>query len=386
MKHKICIVTTKFPQKDWGGLARSAERVALYAADFGLDVHVAHLVTEENSHILLDENRETVLRDSMTVHTIRAGKEFFSDKRKLGDCPHTLTLQMMYHSLEKLHIEEHFDMFHAFFLFPSGYISGLLSKRFNVKSIVTLAGNDINKYLFSSEKVAPCRTGLENADRIVALSHDLLDKASCIADIKHKGTVIYNSVLIPPCRWKEQENKIFTVGCAGIFKYAKGLPYLFKALGEVAKKENISLHLAGKVREEEKENFDKMVKDTGIEPHFTHSIPHEKINDWLLTLNLFVLPSLTEGCPNILMEAMAAGLPCIATRTGANEVLVEDGISGLLVPRGDSKALERAIFEVINNSSLRKSLGEKAREKMKAFSPEKEKKAWEILYRELIDF
>jgi glycosyltransferase involved in cell wall biosynthesis len=386
MKNKICIVTTKFPPKDWGGLAKSVERMALYARDFGLNVHVAHMITEENSNIFLDENRKTDFRDGITVHTIRAGKEFFSGKRKLGDCPHTLTLQMMYHSLEKLHLEENFDIFHSFFLFPSGYITGLLSKRFNIKSIVTLAGNDINKYLFSPEKVSSCRSGLENAERIIALSNDLLDKAHSITDVKHKGTVIYNSVLIPQSRWKEPDNEIFTIGCAGIFKYAKGLPYLFKALAEVAKKEKITLQLAGRVREEEKENFEEMVKKTGIEPYFFPSIPREKINDWLLTLNLFVLPSLTEGCPNILMEAMAAGLPCVATRTGANEVLVDDRISGLLVPWGDSIALEEAIFEMINNRSLREDMGKRGREKMKEFSPEKEKKEWEILYRELIDF
>ncbi len=58
-RKKICIVTPEFPPQQWGGLARTAERVSNHAADMGLDVHVAHFTIDSSSPILLDENRST---------------------------------------------------------------------------------------------------------------------------------------------------------------------------------------------------------------------------------------------------------------------------------------------------------------------------------------
>jgi glycosyltransferase involved in cell wall biosynthesis len=86
------------------------------------------------------------------------------------------------------------------------------------------------------------------------------------------------------------------------------------------------------------------------------------------------------------MEAMASGVPTIATRTGAMETLVEDRVTGLLVPWGDSEALADALAEIINNAGLAESLGAAGRQKMKQFSSATERKAWESLYRELIEF
>jgi glycosyltransferase involved in cell wall biosynthesis len=120
--------------------------------------------------------------------------------------------------------------------------------------------------------------------------------------------------------------------------------------------------------------------------HLLEPLPHDKIPEWLRTLDVFVLPSLTEGCPNILMEAMASGVPSIATRTGAIEDLMEDRVSGLVVPWGDSHALAAALRELMDNPSLAAEFGAAARSRMKEFSPAKEREAWESVYRELLRF
>ena len=70
----------------------------------------------------------------------------------------------------------------------------------------------------------------------------------------------------------------------------------------------------------------------------------EDVSPVLGSLDLFVLPSLTEGIPLALLEAMAAGLPVIATAVGGVPEVVEDGTSGMLVPPGDAAALERAML------------------------------------------
>jgi len=318
------------------------------------------------------------------------GREKMADSRSLWDCPHTLTLQMMYQSLEMLHREVAFDLFHSFFLWPVGYVTGMLARRVRVPSVLTVVGNDIKKYIFSPEKMGACRSGLENADRVVALSRDLVEMAHALTPVEDKARIIYNSVDLPDQVWSRErsENEPLRIGCAGIFKYAKGLPYIFKAVARLKTRYRLALELLGELRQSEREIYRQMLDRTGIEDilSFTEAIPHEEVSQWLRSLDVFVLPSVSEGCPNILMEAMAAGVPSIATRTGAMEILVEDHVTGLLIPWGDSEALTGALAEIVENPGLAKSLGAAARHKMKLFSSEREREVWERLYRELIEF
>jgi len=385
---KLCIATPEFPPERWGGLARTVEKVARHASDLGFEVHVAYFVVEESPVVLLDENRHTFSQDGIVVHRISLGKEKISGPAgELWDCPHNLTLQMMYQSLEMLHLAEDFDYFQSFFLYPVGYVAGLLARRKGIPSVVCVVGNDVKKYVFSPEKAAVCMSGLENADLVVALSLDLVEMADALAPVKHKASIIYNSVEIPAesQRSGRERDVPVRIGCAAIFKYAKGLPYLFKAVADLAINRSLTLELAGELRDSERDSYVAMLARTGIGDLVrpVGRIPHHRMPDWLSTLDLFVLPSLTEGCPNVLMEALACGVPCVATRTGAVGDLVEHGVSGLLVPWGDSRSLASAMSSVIDDLELARMLGAAARLKMKEFSWEREREAWAGVYRKL---
>jgi glycosyltransferase involved in cell wall biosynthesis len=388
---KLCIATPEFPPEQWGGLARTVGRTAEHAAAMGLEVHVAHLNVEQSPFVLLDENRQTSNVDGVMVHRITVGRETGVDGgRDLWECPHTLTLRMMYQSLEMLHQEHRFDLFHAFFLYPVGFVTGLLARRMRRPTVLTIVGNDIKKYVFSPEKVAVCKSGLETADRVVALSEDLLETADSLTRIRDRARIVYNSVDAPERAWRPRERgkDAFRVGCAGIFKYAKGLPYLMKAVARLAASRDMVLEIRGTLRDSEKDIFAKMVETTGTADiiRFREPLPHERITEWLQSLDAFVLPSVSEGCPNILMEALAAGLPCTATRTGAADVLIEDRVSGILVPWGDSAAIADALAEVMDDPGAAEAMGAAARERMKLFSASREREEWERVYRELVDF
>jgi glycosyltransferase involved in cell wall biosynthesis len=385
---KICIVTPEYPPDQWGGLALTVERAACHIRDMGMEVHVAHFTITDDPLLLLDEGRQDDIIDGIIVHRLSVGKEDLSGRPlTIWDCPHTRTFKMMYQSLELLHDAESFDLFHSFFLYPLGYITGLLARKAGRPSIVTIVGNDVKKYIFSPEKVAMCRSGLENADRVVALSRDLLDTADALTQVKDKGRVIFNSVEIPAESWKTRDkNRVCRIGCAGIFKYAKGLPYLFKAIARLRRQHDIVLELTGTLRASEEQTYKTMLEKTGIEDIllFSPAIPHDRITEWLSGLDAFVLPSVSEGCPNILMEAMAFGLPCVAARVGAVEDLMEDGVSGLIVPWGNSHAVAHALERLIMLPDKGLSISAAARERMKEFSGERERKALEKLYSELL--
>jgi glycosyltransferase involved in cell wall biosynthesis len=355
----------------------------------GHEAHVAHFSVESRVPVLLDENCETIERDGIVIHQLRVGKERLHDPdRELWDCPHTLTIQMMYQSLEMLHLTLGFDLYVSFFLYPVGYVTGLLARRMRVPSITTVVGNDVKKYIFSPEKVAVCRSGLENAGRVVALSRDLMEIAHSLSPIAEKTSIIYNSVEIPDQAWRARcdPQETFRIGCAGIFKYAKGLPYLLKAVTKIRDLRPLVLELVGTVRDSEEEIYKYMVSRTGIDDILMQKprLEHDKVPEWLRSLDAFVLPSVTEGCPNVLMEAMAAGVPVVATRTGAIPDLMEHGSSGLLVPWGDSNALADALRQIMLDRDLAESLGTAARIRMAQFSFEAEHREWELLYRDVL--
>lgn len=80
----------------------------------------------------------------------------------------------------------------------------------------------------------------------------------------------------------------------------------------------------------------------------------------LKTMDIFVLPSYSEGLPNSLMEAMAVGLPCVASKVGGAKILVKDGFNGLLFSAGSQKAMENKIHTLLSSKKLREKLGTNA--------------------------
>jgi len=102
-------------------------------------------------------------------------------------------------------------------------------------------------------------------------------------------------------------------------------------------------------------------------------------------LDCFVLPSLAEGVSNTILEAMASGLPVVATRVGANAELVDDGLTGALVSAADSDALARAIVAYFDDPASAKHHGRAARQRAESrFSLERMVERYHRLYSELV--
>jgi sugar transferase (PEP-CTERM/EpsH1 system associated) len=103
-------------------------------------------------------------------------------------------------------------------------------------------------------------------------------------------------------------------------------------------------------------------------------------------LDCFVLPSLAEGVSNTILEAMACGLPVVATRVGANEDLIEDGATGHLVPPADSEALARGIVAYFSDPAAAKRHGDAGRQRvLRKFSLEHMVEQYHDLYTRLLD-
>jgi len=110
------------------------------------------------------------------------------------------------------------------------------------------------------------------------------------------------------------------------------------------------------------------------------------IDEILRGLDIFVLPSLSEGISNTILEAMASGLPIVATRTGGNPELVQDGETGLLPSPGSDDALAQAVMRYVREPGLRASHGARARQvALERYSLGNMVSRYADIYRELLE-
>jgi len=100
--------------------------------------------------------------------------------------------------------------------------------------------------------------------------------------------------------------------------------------------------------------------------------------------DVFLFPSLMEGLPSVLLEAMATGMPVITTETCGMPDVVEDEVNGLLIPPANSAAIEQSVLRLADSPELRRKLGIAARETMKRFTWEGAGRRLEAFYRYIL--
>lgn len=111
-----------------------------------------------------------------------------------------------------------------------------------------------------------------------------------------------------------------------------------------------------------------------------------EIEKYQRAADVFVLPSVREGLPNALLEAMACGTPCVATRLeGVTDTLIDDGASGILIPPRDVAALETALALLVSHPDRARAMGDRARERIvRDFALVNTAREYLAVYRELL--
>ena len=113
----------------------------------------------------------------------------------------------------------------------------------------------------------------------------------------------------------------------------------------------------------------RTIEKRGLERSFRFLGFRRDAMDVIANADVLVLPSWVDSLPSVVMEAMAAGVPCVATRSGGAEELIVEGETGRLVPPGDVEAIARALEELLLNESSRRAMGERARARARARFP-----------------
>ncbi|NMA73225.1 MAG: glycosyltransferase family 4 protein [Bacteroidales bacterium] len=160
-------------------------------------------------------------------------------------------------------------------------------------------------------------------------------------------------------RYRIPQNN-FIVGFLGRIHPEKGLEYLIEAI-ESLRRKNISttLLIVGATDDEEyRKQLTKQVEKAGISENIKFCGFAEDVSSYLNAIDVLVSPSICfESFGLVLCEAMACKKPVITTALGAQEEIVEDGVSGFIVPPGDSKAIADKIALLVSDASLCKRMG-----------------------------
>ena len=113
-------------------------------------------------------------------------------------------------------------------------------------------------------------------------------------------------------------------------------------------------------------------------------VPADRMQELLCAHDVLLFPSLVEGLPCILMEAMASGMPVITTETCGMTDVVENGFNGMLISPADAGAIEQAVLSLGESRDLRKRLGQAAQETMSRYTWQRSAAMLEKLFRHVI--
>ncbi|MDD5455383.1 MAG: glycosyltransferase [Candidatus Ratteibacteria bacterium] len=232
----------------------------------------------------------------------------------------------------------------------------------------------------------------KRTDKIIAVSNAVRQFYQSIGIPPEKFRLIYNGVElnkfgnknIRKTKRKELgiDDQTCVIGTVGRIHPQKGHELLVKITEELLLEHKALLFLIiGKGYLEKK--LTRKIKTLNLSEHFLFLGEREDIPELLSCMDIFALPSLREGFPNAIMEAMASSLPVVATDVGGIREIMIDNETGFIIPPADSRQLYEKLLKLIHDKDLRGKMGNAGHERVKQFSIEKMAKETEELYEEL---
>jgi len=401
---KIALLTEKYTP-DIGGLAISSERFARLMTSAGYEVRVfaPTLSLPPSEKRTLISNRISITR--------------FGPNKRVDD-----TLVDWFELIVEEHKREPFDVLHAYFLTQAGFVATYAGKYLNIPSVVSIRGNDIERAPFDPSKFSHAMYALQNASAVTTNASELAKKARAFfdreihlipngIDTECFKPMKRNEVLAETLGFKRnvtlsdseeslprksetlrsqqtlpQSDIMPVIGFVGELRKKKGMATLLFAYTQINKTHPASLLIVGEIRKGDDKNYfdDFRSANPQLPITITGYIPHSELPAYYSLIDVFIHPSLRDGMPNAVLEAMACEKAVIATAVGGIKDILEDGKNGVATNVNDASMLAKKIIELLDNPKKRETLGKNARELIiNKFSPEKELEANLNVYRKL---
>jgi glycosyltransferase involved in cell wall biosynthesis len=269
-----------------------------------------------------------------------------------------------------------FDRLDAHLAYPDGWAAVHLGRRLGVPVSVTLRGHDLNdlpRYPVRGRQVA---WTLRHAGVVFAVAEALRAAAIELGADPDRVLTVANGVdgerfrprssaearrelgLDPGARW---------IVSVGHLVERKGFHHVVRALPRVAREHpGVRLAIVGGPGEEGdfRDGIRRAIAEAGVADRvvLAGAVGHEALPTWYAAADVFCLASAKEGRPNVVLEALASGVPVVATRVWGTPELVEDGTHGILVDGTDDASLGAALSAALGRAWDRDAIGAYARQ------------------------
>lgn len=384
---RLLFITERFPP-DIGGLSTSSARISRSIANLGIDVDVLawsrHVPAGKLGEQALDEDAP------QTLKVYRQGMYRQWD----------MTMPSTLNVLEWLHEQHNYDAVWGHYLSPAGFLAVWFAQLHGLKSIVSARGNDVDTEIFPPGDMSRLLWTLNKATIVNSVSQDMARKIEILCgrqDLEIMPNVVDASVFSPrPERVAElksslkikDEEKVLCF--SGELREKKGLQFMLDAFQQVQSQTPCCFLVIGDLRSHQRpavqifaaehpEAAERLI----ITGHLEQA---EDVAAHLSLCDIFLQPSLMEGMPNSLLEAMACSCLCIASDAGGIPEIIQHGENGFLLSRAQLNYLGTGILEALElDEGISAIIKQTARDRVVAlFSPEQETSQIEAMLQRLL--
>ncbi|MBK7973943.1 MAG: glycosyltransferase [Deltaproteobacteria bacterium] len=314
------------------------------------------------------------------------------------------SLQLLAATAENLIRAEHHDLVHGFFAVPAGHVAVCVARLAGLPVSVSLRGNDVDRAMFHGPRFPLLAHVLHHADAVIGVSREILAKVTAIGGRVRGLHLVHNGIdtarFAPPPSAEEAARiplpEVLAgaprpwLAFAGELRLKKGLPVL-EALAERLALEGVgTLVCVGGLRADAAASGERpWARLTRAARARVREVPFERDVARLAALyaamDLFVFPSLWDGLPNAMLEAMACARPVLATRVGGIPDAIEDGVTGFLLAPGSLDRFPERALELLASPERLAATGRAARAHVaRAFTPEAERDAHLAVWRGML--
>jgi len=246
--------------------------------------------------------------------------------------------------------KQQFNLAHVHFAYPGGGSIGYLKRNFNIPVVLTVHGSDIFRYPRHFVLRGQVKRALQLADHIICVSSALQEAVlELVSRPPDTISVIPNGV--NPLDFvtaqkdggdKDGSMEVRQLLYVGNLNYTKGIDVLIRAMALLPNVRTVHLTIVGngRIRSE----LERLGGELGLQDNirFVGGVPHAEVIKWMARSDLLIVPSRTEGFGIVAIEAMAAGLPVVASDVGGLRETVQPE-TGILCEPNNAKALAEAI-------------------------------------------
>jgi glycosyltransferase involved in cell wall biosynthesis len=271
---------------------------------------------------------------------------------------------------------ERIELIHSYFGWPGGF-GGLLARAATGRPLVAgLRGCDVNMIpeLRYGSRLQPFfdrafRRLLGRADSFLYVSEFLRRHAQALGAPPERGRVLLKGVRLDTftADRRQQAREVLGLGtrpmilAAGGLKSIKGVHHTLEALASLRTMHDFEFIICGDGQE--REALEQLAEQLGIgnRTSFRGSVSRADITQYFAAADVFVHGAVIEASGNVLLEAMACGLPIVCTDAGGPAEYVLDGVTGYVVPVGDPASMAARVAELLADPGLRRSFGARGR-------------------------